>query len=33
MHEDIMITDDIYAPIMSNEVQLRFSRLVDSKPD
>ena len=33
MHEDIMIAEDIYAPIMSNEVQLRFSRLVDSKPD
>jgi integrase len=33
MHEDIKITDEIYAPIMSNEVQLRISRLSDSKPD
>ena len=33
MHEDIKITDEIYAPIMSNEVQLRISRLADSKPD
>jgi len=27
MHEDIKITDEIYAPILSNEVQLRISRL------
>jgi PleD family two-component response regulator len=33
MHEDIKITDEIYAPIMSNEVQLRISRLADSKQD
>jgi len=33
MHEDIKITDEIYAPIMSNEVQLRISRLSDSKLD
>jgi len=33
MHEDIKITDEIYAPIMSNEVQLRISRLSDSKSD
>ena len=33
MQEDIKITDEIYAPIMSNEVQLRISRLSDSKPD
>jgi integrase len=33
MHHDIKITDSIYAPIMSNEVQLRISRLSDSKPD
>ena len=33
MHEDIKITDEIYAPIMSNDVQLRISRLSDSKSD
>ena len=33
MHEDIKITDEIYAPILSNEVQLRISRLAASKPD
>jgi integrase len=33
MHHDIKITDSIYAPIISNEVQLRISRLSDSKPD
>ena len=27
MHEDIKITDEIYAPILSHEVQLRISRL------
>jgi len=27
MHEDIKITDEIYAPILSNEVQLRIGRL------
>jgi integrase len=29
MHEDIKITDSIYAPILSNEVQSRISRLTD----
>ncbi|OGO12600.1 MAG: hypothetical protein A2032_02205 [Chloroflexi bacterium RBG_19FT_COMBO_49_13] len=33
MHEDIKITDEIYAPLISNEEQLRISRLSDSKPD
>ena len=27
MHEDIKITDEIYTPILSNEVQLRIGRL------
>ena len=33
MHEDIKITDEIYAPILSNEVQLRIDRLAASEPD
>ena len=33
MHEDIKITDEIYAPILSNEVQLRIGRLAASEPD
>jgi len=33
MHEDIKITDEIYAPILSTEVQLRISRLAASEPD
>jgi hypothetical protein len=28
MHEDIKITDEIYAPILSNEVKDRIGRLV-----
>ena len=31
MHEDIKITDEIYAPILSNEVQLRINRLAEFK--
>lgn len=33
MHEDIKITDEIYAPILSNEVQFRISRLAASELD
>jgi hypothetical protein len=33
MHEDIKITDEIYAPILSNEVQLRIGRLATMEPD
>lgn len=33
MHEDIKITDEIYAPILSNEVQIRIGRLAASQPD
>ena len=33
MYEDIKITDEIYAPILSNEVQLRIGRLAASEPD
>ncbi len=33
MHEDIKITDEIYAPILSHEVQLRISRLGDQPTD
>jgi site-specific recombinase XerD len=32
MHEDIKITDEIYAPILTNEVQLRINRLAASEP-
>jgi site-specific recombinase XerD len=31
MHEDIKITDSIYAPMLSNEVQSRISRLTDKQ--
>lgn len=31
MHNDIKITDSIYAPILSNEVQSRISRLTDNQ--
>ena len=31
MHRDIKITDEIYAPILSDEVQLRINRLADSE--
>lgn len=33
MHEDIKITDEIYAPILSNEVQVRIGRLAASEPE
>lgn len=33
MHEDIKITDEIYAPILSHEVQLRISRLGNQPTD
>jgi hypothetical protein len=32
MHADIKITDEIYAPILSNEVQIRIGRLAASEP-
>lgn len=33
MHEDIKITDEIYAPILSNEVQVRIGRLYKQPSD
>ena len=33
MHEDTKITDEIYAPILSNEVELRIGRLAASEPE
>lgn len=33
MHEDIKITDEIYAPILSNEVQFRIGRLSKQPSD
>ena len=32
MHEDIKVTDEIYAPILSDEVQLRINRLTEHRP-
>ena len=32
MHEGIKITDEVYAPVLSNEVQLRINRLAASEP-
>jgi len=32
MHGDIKITDEIYAPILSDEVQQRINRLADYEP-